>query len=191
MGKDAQVLIRVEEETKKEWQRAAEEKGFRGLSGFIRFAVNNEIEGRDDNGSVGDTDAFADVRDDVVDSVGDHHQAVIGRLGAIEAAVSGIQSELDDGVDVGQGIVVEALPALDESEYLTDGTKGRLDPEAPDIPSKMYKDAVGPETVAREIGAPTDPVRRTLERLAMKSERVQFLRGSREDHDERRYYLDA
>jgi len=181
--KSEQVLIRITPDTKDEWQSALDESRFTSLAEFIRFAVNNEIDGRHEV-SEPSTEAFADVLSDTTEDLDEHHQSVMERLEGIEAAINGVQEDMGGIVEVAEDEIIEVLPVIDRSDI-----EGDLNPEHPDNASKTYDMAKSAQDVAQELGYPVEPVERTLEQLAMKSERVKFSRGTK--GKERRFHLDV
>jgi hypothetical protein len=184
--KSEQVLIRLTPDTKSEWNSALEESRFTSLAEFIRFAVNNEIDGR---GSESNTGAFEDLLDDTNEDIEGHHNAVMKRLNAIESAVGGVQEDLDGLVDVGQNEIIEVLPSINPTDYQNeDGVVSIGDPTA-NVNDLIYEDALTAEEVASRLDYPTEPVKRTLQRLAMKSERVEHLYSR--DTEEEVYYLNV
>ena len=181
--KSEQVLIRITPDTKDEWQSALDESRFTSLAEYIRFAVNNEIDGRHET-SEPSTEAFADVLSDTTEDLDEHHQSVMERLEGIEAAINGVQEDMGGIVEVAEDEIIEVLPVIDRSDIEID-----IESEHPDNASKTYAMAKSAEDVAQELGYPVEPVERTLEQLAMKSERVKFSRGTR--GKERRFHLDV
>ena len=186
--KSEQVLIRLTPDTKDEWNSALEESRFTSLAEFIRFAVNNEINGNH-GGSDVDTSTFEEVLDDTNEDIEGHHNAVMKRLSAIESAVGGVQEDMDGLVDVGQNEIIEVLPSISPTDYQNeDGVVPIGDPTA-NVNDLIYEDALTAEDVAGRLDYPTEPVKRTLQRLAMKSERVEHLYSR--DTEEEVYYLNV
>lgn len=189
MAKDKQVLIRVDETTKKEWEKAADERGFRGMSGFIRFAVNNEIEGRNTEAEITADNPFGDILgdeslEDTVDRVDSKMGTMNRRLSAIEAAIETIQDDLDTEGEgtVAAELIFEGLP--NTSPYKKNDSGRPVDKSR----DELAEQAKSPEDVAGDIGVPPSPVKRTLERLAIESERVKSVEL---DNGERRYFADV
>jgi hypothetical protein len=188
MAKSEQVLIRITPERKDEWESELEDSRFSSLAEFIRFAVNNEIEGRG-SGSEVDTDTFAEVLDDTNEGIEGHHNAVMKRLSAIESAVGGVQEDLDGLVDVGQNEIVELLPTIKPTDYQDDDGFPITGSPTENINDRIYDDAMSASDVADRLGYPTEPVKRTLQRLSMKSERVENLYNR--DTEVEVYYLNV
>lgn len=192
--KTEQVLIRVTPETKEEWAQEAEDRGFRGLSGFVRFAVNNEIDGRAaEGGTVEKGDEARDdlTLEDAVEAIEEAKRDMDDRLRNVETAVGSLHDELEnaDGGTVAPELVTEHLPSVKLRRM-------RDDVEDPSSvpPEERYRrptdeeiaaEAKTPEEIADEIGVPTPPVRRTLEKMALKSERV----DSHEDENGKQRYF--
>jgi hypothetical protein len=172
--KSEQVLIRITPERKEEWEAVAEEHGY-STSEFVRFAVDNWIQGQTAGNEATATVDPESVADAVEDVIQEHTETVTERLSAIEAAVSGVQEEVGTG---GQGtvaaeLIFEGLPNILHFRKNVD---------------EVAADAKTAEEVAADIGVPAPPVRRTLERLDLESERVHSVEF---DNGERGYFTDV
>ena len=178
------MLIRITPERKDEWEDELEESPFTSMAELIRFAMNNEINGRD-SGSEGATSTFKEVMEEQSGDLDSHHRDVMRELNALQSAVGGIQEELDSMVEIGQDEIIEQLPVIQHSDYQEDGSI----PVGPNknINDMIYNDAKSPEEVARSLDYPVQPVERTLQRLVMKSDRIESLYSR--DVEEERYYI--
>lgn len=179
--KTKQVLIRVSPDTKEDWEDAAEDGGFRGLSGFIRFAVNNEIEGRNGGRDTTVEIDTEDIVDAVEDAVTDHTREITRRLSSIEGAIEGLHEELDGKGEgtVAAELVFEGLPSASPYKRDDDGQKVEKSHD------ELVAQSKPPAEIADEIGVPTAPVKRTLEQLDLESERVYSVELA---DGERRYF---
>jgi hypothetical protein len=177
MAKDAQILIRVEPDTKEQWEQEADERGFRGLAGFVRFAVNNEIDGRHTESGTADDTVNFDIEDAVeaAEQANKRTRTIDDRLGAIEAAVDSLQDEItdEDGGAVAPELVTDTLPTQSPNKRVESDTEdGKGYKTVRKSVSELRKHAMKPEDVADELGVSVPPVRNTLERLDLKSGRV-------------------
>lgn len=184
MAKSEQVLIRITPERKDEWESELEDSRFSSLAEFIRFAVNNEIDGNHDNSEIV-TDTFREVIENKSKDIDSHHSEVIKRLNGIEAAINGVQEEMGGFATVAEDMIIETLPIIDETDFFSDDASPPYDQ---DVQSEMYEDSMSAEQVADELDVPVEPVRRTLQQLAMKSGRIQVGTG---DNSERRYHINV
>lgn len=167
--------MRLTPERKETWRAMAEKRGY-GLSEFVRHAVDNEIEGRNGTPSSVDGDDVAEAVGEVLDErLGD----VDGRLSAVESAVTSLQDEVgDDGGSVSEGLVFEELPNVAIRERNDGGEKVTRSED------EVRSEAKTAAEVAADIGVPVAPVRRTLERMAVESERVRTT-----EHGEEVFYF--
>lgn len=183
--KTSQVLVRVEEDTKEEWEEAANESGIGSLSKFVRHAVTNEINGGSD-GSDGST-SVPDGLDDVPDRLERLEQRterIVGQLDTLSGAVESMHSGGIEQSDIEETTVMSVLPGkheLIEVGGLKETDHGTV------YETEQIDVAPTPRDVAEELDAPLGAVRRTLERLDLKSERVQ----SEEHAGKRRYWTDV
>ena len=170
--KSEQVLIRITPDTKDEWQSALDESRFTSLAEFIRFAVNNEIHGRHDGAEV-DTEALEDGLNETSESLRNHHDSITERLESIEAAITGVQDELGGSVSVAESEIIQAIPSLHKEAYWENTENPQTPVDKPEGWGKeMWEDSVSAEKIAEKLDYPTQPVRRTLQNLTMKSDRV-------------------
>ena len=113
-----------------------------------------------------------------------HHSEVIKRRNGIEAAINGVQEGMCGFATVAEDMIIETLPIIDETDYFSDDASPPYDQDV----QSMYEDAMSAEQVADELDVPVEPVRRTLQQLAMKSGRIQVGTG---DNSERRYHINV
>jgi len=176
--KTEQVLVRLTEDTKEEWERRADKNGY-SVPELVRHAVN-EFES-----SSGDSDVSVDMDPvvDTVESVDERTQSIEQQLSLLNEAVSGLKETVEGEVsDIEQQEILEHLPEKSELTYpaQTGGEEVRYQetPRATDIAHK-----IDPED------PPIGAVTRTLEQLALQSPRVKSRTFN--DGDERGYYLDV
>jgi hypothetical protein len=179
--KSKQVLVRLTPERKQDWDEEAEARG-QSLSEFVRHTVDDRVEGRHE-GTTDSIDAEA-ITEAVEAAIENHTEEVDSRLSSVEAAVNGLQEELDGSGKgtVAAELIFEELPNFSPYTKDDDGQPvTRPDEEVAD-------EAKSPEELAGDIGVPVGPVRRTIEKLDVESERIYSIEM---DNGQRRYFSDV
>jgi hypothetical protein len=116
------------------------------------------------------------------------------RLAAIEATLETVQEDIegDEGGTVARDMLIGHIPNVDLRRVRDD-----IDDPSSVPPDERHRrptddeireEAKTPDEIADDIGVPTPPVRRTLEQMALKSERVY---SHETESGQRRYFVNV
>lgn len=164
---DAQVNIKLAQDTLNEWDRYIEEEsGFTSRSEFIRFAVNREVahqrepnKGSGENGTL-----LREIRDSVV--------GLSDRVGSIENQVDTLQSAVRNDPDVEElaneifGLLPDKKPGTPEWREKCESLQNQAQAE-PDVVSKKeaYAWEGKPESLARAFDVPERKIHSAIDLL--------------------------
>lgn len=148
MAEKTTVAFRIDESTKEEWEKAAEDPEYQSLSHLIRLAVQREItEGSAPRTAEADTETTTD--SEVLESL-NRLERDIGEIQDEMKAVSR-ESQSEELFDLKQ-VLMEVLVTVPED----------IVPDEDILPSSLGEK---PRTVAGRIGADTSDVIEALEEL--------------------------
>jgi len=162
MGDKTTVAFRIDEGIKQEWEEAADGPEYGSLSHLVRTAVQKEITGEyTETGTVSTTEGETADSPEVVETVEQ-----------LQGAIDDMQAQIDEIHDETQAeaayeleqVILELLPTVPEAE-----SDELTSPHGPD------PDSVGmtPQQIAGRIGADTDNVSGTCDRLSREIGRVE------------------
>jgi len=188
MAKDTQVLVRVEQSRKDEWQDAANERGL-SLTGLVRMAMNNELDDRQRPSTGTETESTSTEQVDelqaTVDGMDERMRSVESTLNTVADALVDMRAEVEEEAsEVSQRQVLEYIPEKADLKRPDQGGGTTID----------YDGAADARTIAIEISQdidnpPVDAVRATLQQLSLQSERL--IAVGVDDDQKTRYYIDA
>lgn len=190
---DVQMNFLASQSQRERWEEHAKEEGFRNLSGFFRFAIENQVKGRGDNGTGGTvSEDLSGQLTEIVEGI----NRVESQMHDLDNRLATIETEVRDDPETKKlaNEVFAVLPTRsDMVEYVKTTQKAGTAPGSPATAGTV-------EGITEELGEEEYRVEQALRRLQQDTHQVSRSMITEEvdgwttmygEDDEPRYYKEG